>query len=185
MPLIVDMRNDDEVSGLEAKVREAAAKSVARLTELLEKGVSGIALIKAMKFEALGRTPLNGADQNICELIDQAPTYLVTFKALRRLREFHPEISHYLLHLGVEGGTDILDFDTSTHVSGDRVAAEVFATVSISNNKKLSQERLRLTKHKARAKYIFLWSPKRSDGRHRQLQLGRQDLQVWSVGDCE
>lgn len=120
--------------------------------------------------------PIDDRQLNLVEQINQTWTCLVSLKALPFLFERHPTAGGFRLNLGVESGTDI---ESMVH---GLVAAEAFAAVHPSNNRKLAKDLQKLVREcpTAQARYVFFGAP---DFRHeRQHKLETVDgIEVWSI----
>jgi len=130
-----------------------------------------------MKFSPIGCDPLNAdAPLNLIEQLNQTFTYLASAKALRLLLRFHPELAPFTVNLGTSAGSDI--------ESGlnEGLAAEVFAAVNTSNNRKLAKDLAKVSKTSARLKYVFFMCPGYEEGRQHKLE--QQGVRVWSVGEA-
>lgn len=132
-----------------------------------------------LKFEQIGCDPLNDERPlNLIEQLNQTFTYLASFKASKFLFEQHANVNQLILNLGTTGGSDI----ETTEEGG--IAAEVFATVSPQNNRKLTVDidkvlNVRDVKHR----YVFFISPMCEVGLFKG-KINAKGVTVWSLG-CE
>jgi hypothetical protein len=159
-----------EVDDYEARVVRAAAVAVERLFTMPERGVD---FLRRMRFDEIGRHPLEDRDLNLIEQVNQTYSLLVTFKALRFLFGQHPDVVRYKVTLGPVRGYDIQSAD------GEEVVAEVFAAVEPSSNSKVTLDRDKVAKSTGKHKYVFFFCPGYSAGR--QARYERDGVQVWAV----
>jgi hypothetical protein len=87
----------------------------------------------------------------------------------------HPELAPFTLNLGTAPGSDI------ESLKGEGLAAEVFAAVNTSNNRKLARDLNKVACSNAELKYVFFMCPGYGAGRQVQLE-GKSGVHVWSVG---
>lgn len=114
------------------------------------------------------------APLNLIEQLNQTFTYLATAKALRLLLQLDPTLAPFTVNLGTTAGSDI---ESARHGG---LAAEVFAAVNTSNNRKLAKDLAKVARTNAHIKYVFFMCPGYEEGR--QPKLEREGVQVWSVG---
>jgi hypothetical protein len=163
----------DQLIELVSKSAEKALLHVAKSTESRQ----GLQALWSMKFAPIGCDPLNSESPlNLIEQLNQTFTYLASAKALRLLLQLHPELAPFKVNLGTSAGSDI--------ESGlnEGLAAEVFAAVKISNNRKLAKDIAKVLKTPARLKYVFFMCPGYEVGR--QPKLEQAGVEVWSVGEA-
>jgi hypothetical protein len=134
-----------------------------------------MALLKALRFDAVGHDPLSGEALNVVEQLNQTFTILVTIRAIERLIPLHPDASGFRLALATSSGRDI------ESIRPDLVAAEVFSATSPTSNQKLKKDLLRLSTDPARHRYVFFASPGFAAGRHMPLET-QPGIQVHAVG---
>ena len=128
-----------------------------------------------MKFSPVGCDPLNSESPlNLIEQINQTFTYLASAKAVMRLLELHPALAPFTVNLGTSPGSDIESACGS-------LAAEVFAAVNTSNNRKLARDRAKVSQTNAQFKYVFFMCPGYEPGRQPQSER-EAGVEVWSVG---
>ena len=168
----------DKVRDLRRQIADAAAAAAARIGEHLEGNRCPLGLLKAMKFEQMGRHPLEDRDLNLIEQINQTATYLASLRAVEILLTRHPKAGGFTLNLGTKGGLDIESKKPGA------VAAEVFAAVKHTNNGKLKGDVRALLKkapgHKAR--YVMFAAPGFREGRRRELEKAdAPNIKVWAV----
>lgn len=128
-----------------------------------------------MKVAAVGCNPLDAESPlNLIEQINQTFTYLASARAVRILLAERPADAPYKLNLGTTPGSDI-------ESTNGRVAAEVFAAVNTSNNRKLAKDIAKVRATAADAKYVFFMCPGISQGRQGELET-TSEIKIWSVG---
>ena len=159
----------DEVKRLEDIVLNSMEKAANQLQS--ENNVRS--LFFKMKFGGVGFDPLNPERElNLVEQINQSFTYLASFHALEVLFESHAEFSSYTLNLGTTPGSDI-------ESSCGNLAAEVFASVTPTNNQKLNNDIDKVIKTNAKHKYAFFMCPNFEPGR--QVNFERDGVKVWAL----
>ena len=160
------------------QIIELVTRSAANTMEQITKLPAGQALrsLWSMKSEQVGCDPLN-ADMplNLIEQLNQTFTYVASAKAAKILLSLHSELSPLTLNLGTTAGADI-ESD-----KGGGLAAEVFAAVNTTNNRKLSKDIEKVGLVDAQFKYVFFMCPGYEAGRQPQLET-RPDVEIWSVG---
>jgi hypothetical protein len=164
----------EDVEELVVAVTRSAERALAELTRSAT-AKHGLKALWSMKFSPVGCDPLNAdSPLNFIEQINQTFTYLASAKAVEQLLELHPELAPFTVNLGTSPGSDIESACGS-------LAAEVFAAVNTSNNRKLARDRAKVSQTGAQYKYVFFMCPGYSSGR--QPKLERQaGVEVWSVG---
>jgi len=176
MPIIVS--TVDDIDPLLNKVRAAANRTAQALTSLTSSELDGLEVLRRMKFTQMAWHPIDDRELNLVEQINQTWTYLVSLEAARFLLERDPGVG-LRLNLGTEAGTDIESLEPNL------VAAETFAAVHPSNNRKLAKDLQKLACEcpDVRAKYVFFSAP---GFEHRQRHKERETvdgIEVWSI-DC-
>ena len=154
-------------------VREAAAHAQAWVAKQTGDPLD---LLRRMKFEPVGRHPIDGRPLNLVEQLNQTWTFAVALAAARQLLTLHPEAGGYRLAPGAHAS---IPLDIMSEAEG-LVGAETFAAVDPANNRKLAGD---LTKMAARPevhRYVFFMSP-RFPGAQRLMRFERDGVQVWSV----
>lgn len=160
-----------ELDELMQCVTNSANKSIAQLAEL---GTNGLHAFWSMKFEPTGCDPLDSESPlNLIEQLNQSFTYIASAKATKILLVRHPELAPFTLNLGTAGGSDI------ESKVGVGLAAEVFAAVNTSNNRKLKKDIAKAAATKAHFKYAFFMCPGYEEGH--QSDLSHSGVEVWSV----
>jgi hypothetical protein len=151
--------------------KSAEASSLA-LSELLVRPTN---LFRCMKFETLGRHPIEDRPLNLVEQINQTWTFVAALEAVRILLKINPT-DEFRVAPGAHAATK---FDIINRK--EDVCAETFAAVSPNNNNKLDRDLEKLEKYPAIAnRYVFFISP-RFSVTQRQEQLERSGIQVWSI----
>ena len=164
----------DELEQQIAKLRASAVTAIENIASLRSTLIP-LTQLYGLKFDAIGCDPLNPERPlNLVEQLNQTFTYLASFKAVEQLFQLHPNLGPYKLNLGARAGSDI------ESIPPGNLAAEVFAAVNPSNNKKLSKDIDKVAKSKAVHKYVFFMCPGFQSGR--QVRYDRDNVQVWSVG---
>ncbi len=102
-----------------------------------------------LKFEPLGCHPVDSqSQQTLTEQINLHATYLAATEAVEMLMKRHPD-KEWIFEPGHHGrGHDIESTDKE-------VAAEVFSAVHRQNNRKLSNDKLKIARFQGPYKYIF------------------------------
>jgi hypothetical protein len=166
----------EEIDSLLERVRAAAKRTTEAIARLTAAEPDGLEALRRMKFDEIARHPVEDRSLNLIEQLNQTWTYLVTFKALPFLFERHPAAGGFRLNLGTLGGTDI------ESVVPNLVAAETFAAVHPSNNRKLAKDLKKLAHEcpDAQSRYVFFGAP---GFRHeRQHKLETVDgIEVWAI----
>ena len=174
MPIVV--HSVAEVGPLTDRVKAAASRTAQALARLAASEPDGLELLHRIKFTEMAWHPLDDRPLNLVEQVNQTWTYLVTLRALPFLFERHPDAGGFTLNLGTESGTDILS------VVPNIVAAEAFAAVRPTNNRKMAKDLQKLVRDcpDARARYVFFGAP---GFRHeRQVKLETiEGIQVWGI----
>ncbi len=161
------------------QIVEAVTRSAKKALEQISRLPTATALrtLWAMKSDKVGFDPLNAETPlNLIEQLNQTFTYVASAKAAKVLLTLHPELAPFTLNLGTISGTDI------ESANGVGVAAEVFAAVNTTNNKKLMKDIVKVGLCAARYKYVFFMCPGYGPGRQSRLET-REDVEVWSVGE--
>jgi len=169
------MRKTIEIANIEdlANLTSTVSSSMSQTTNQIRDVETGLELFSLMKFGGVGCDPLDlDRGLNIIEQINQAFTYLASFRATEILFGLHPEEAPFRLNLGTAPGSDI------ESISGT-VAAEVFASVTPTNNQKLKKDIDKVAATAANYKYSFFMCPKFEPGRQRDFD--RNGVQVWAL----
>jgi hypothetical protein len=169
------MRKTIEVANAEelAELTSTVLSSISQTTDQISDIEESLELFSMMKFGGVGCDPLNlSRDLNVIEQINQAFTYLASFRATGILLAKHPEETPFRLNLGTAPGSDI------ESVSGV-IAAEVFASVTPSNNQKLKKDIDKVAATDADHKYSFFMCPNFEPGR--RSDFDRNGVQVWAL----
>ena len=170
------IRDEKDIDQLVDLVTGSADRALLQVTKA-GAGTQGLQALWSMKFSPIGCDPLNAdTPLNLIEQLNQTFTYLATAKALRLLLAFHPTLAPFTVNLGTSAGSDI-ESDVN-----EGLAAEVFAAVNTSNNRKLAKDLSKVSKIDAGFKYVFFMCPGYEQGR--QIKLEQEGIQVWSVGEA-
>jgi hypothetical protein len=172
---IRSIRTVEEVEALVADVTRSAERALAGLSARLE-AKQGLQALWSMKVRPLGCDPLDAESPlNLIEQINQTFTYLASARAVEQLLRLHPELAPFTLNLGTSPGSDIQS-ECGT------LAAEVFAAVKPTNNRKLRDDRVKVSQTSALWKYVFFMCPGYGHGRQPKLER-EAGVEVWSLGD--
>jgi hypothetical protein len=165
-----------EVEPLLRQVRAAADRTAHEIRGLIDAEPNGIEVLRRMKFTEMAWQPLGEKRLNLVEQINQTWTYLVSLRAMPFLFARHPDVGGFRLNLGTAAGTDI------ESVASDAVAAETFAAVNPSNNRKLAKDLLKLARKcpNARARYVFFASPGYLHERQHKLE-SIEGIEIWGI----
>lgn len=168
--------SNEEVDGFLAAITRSADAALVSLAKL--QGSQGLRALWELKFLQVGCDPLaSEAPLNLIEQLNQTFTYVATARAVKILLRLHPKLAPYTVNLGTAAGFDI------ESTTGDRLAAEVFAAVNTSNNRKLAKDLARMSECRAQLRYVFFMCPGYAEGRRAEME-GVSGVQVWSVGDA-
>lgn len=163
----------DDLVDLVTRSAERALVQIAKTGS----GTLGLQALWSMKVSPIGCDPLNAdTPLNLIEQLNQTFTYLASAKALRSLFQLRPELAPFTVNLGTSAGSDI-----ESNLNGG-LAAEVFAAVNTSNNRKLAKDLAKVSKTGARFKYVFFMCPGYELGRQHKLE--KEGVQVWAVGEA-
>jgi hypothetical protein len=175
MPITV--QTIDQIDPHLARVRDAAHRTAQALARLTNSEQNGLEVLHQMKFKQIAWHPVDDRPLNLIEQVNQTWTFLVSLKALPFLFERHPEAGGFRLNLGTEGGTDIESLVPNV------VAAEAFAAVHPSNNRKLTKDLKKLAREcpGVPAKYVFFYAPGFPPGRQKGPTLIDGSIEVWCV----
>lgn len=161
-----------ELMDLESRVIESMNKASSQIATKLSAKDSQT-LFSKMKFGGVGYDPLNpDRELNLIEQINQSFTYLASFYALEVLFSSHSNLAPFKLNLGTAPGSDI------ESVCG-QLAAEVFASVTPTNNQKLRKDIDKVSKTDAAFKYAFFMCPGFELGR--QTKFENNGVLVWAL----
>lgn len=168
------VRTVEDAEELVAAVTQSAERALAEFARSAE-SKHGLQVLWSMKFSPIGCDPLNAETPlNLIEQINQTFTYLASAKAVNQLLALHPSLAPFTLNLGTSPGSDIESACGS-------LAAEVFAAVNTSNNRKLAKDRTKVSQTNAQFKYVFFMCPGYSPGRQPKSER-ESGVEVWSVG---
>lgn len=174
--MIMTIHNLAEVEPLIGKVRAAADRTAQAVRRLIDAEPDGIEVLRQMKFKEIAWQPLGDRPLNLVEQINQTWTCLVSLKALPFLFERHPDAGGFKLNLGTAAGTDI------ESITSGVVAAETFAAVQPSNNRKLVKDLQKLAREcpSAQARYVFFAAPDYRHERQHKLETV-EGIEVWGI----
>lgn len=166
------VNNIKELEELEQKLYESMDKTLSQISSEITSNCSQ-SLFSKMKFGGVGFDPLNpDRELNIIEQINQSFTYLASFYALEVLFTEYRELAPFRLNLGTASGSDI-----ESECGG--LTAEVFASVTPTNNQKLKKDIDKVLQTNANLKFVFFICPNFELGR--QPQFERDDVIVWAL----
>ena len=166
------VNNIKELEELEQKLYESMDKTLSQISSEITSNCSHT-LFSKMKFGGVGFDPLNpDRELNIIEQINQSFTYLASFYALEVLFTKYRELAPFRLNLGTASGSDI-----ESECGG--LTAEVFASVTPTNNQKLKKDIDKVLQTNANLKFVFFICPNFELGR--QPQFERDDVTVWAL----
>ena len=157
--------------------KEIHANSAASVSALKALGGDPLEFLSKVKFEAIGRHPMENRPLNFIEQLSQTFTYLVALNATDLLFDWHPEANGFRLAPGAHAPKGTLDIESR---NPGLVGAETFAAPP-KNNRKLARDLEKLSERSERFRYVFFNAPEFCEtGRHKALE--RSGVQVWSVG---
>jgi hypothetical protein len=174
MTLIV--RNVEDVERHLGIIKQSAARTCDLLVASKDVPLN---LLWRMKFEPMGRHPIEDRALNLVEQINQTWTFVAALEAARKLLKLHENEEFHL----APGAHAALDFDiVSTKAGQICICAEVFAAVRPQSNNKLANDLAKLERHpRILHRYVFFMSPC-YPRMERQLEFERPGIQVWSIG---
>lgn len=163
-----------EIEDYKQCLRKSADQTRTKISELTG-STDSLEFLSQLKFQAIGCDPLNASRQlNLIEQLNQTFTYLASFNGADFLFSQHPKIRQLTLNLGTSPGSDIESSEE------DGIAAEVFASVDPRNNRKLANDIEKVSRAKAKHRYVLFMSPDHEAG---YFQPARTDgIIVWSLG---
>lgn len=165
----------EEVDNLVASVTQSASKALVQVSKL-GLGNEGLKALWSMKVHPVGCDPLDSETPlNLIEQLNQTFTYIASARAAKVLLSLHPSLAPFTMNLGTSPGSDI------ESNSGGGLAAEVFAAVNTSNNRKLVRDLEKVGRTQAHFKYVFFMCPGYDEGRQQSLER-QSGVVVWSVG---
>lgn len=169
------VQNPTELATLKNTVIESMQLSSDNL-EKLAKESPPLDLFSSMKFSKLGFDPLDPERPlNLIEQINQSFTYLASFLAVEILFVEHPDLAPFKLNLGTAAGADI-------ESQCKKLSAEVFASVTPTNNQKLKNDINKVLLTDSIFKYSFFMCPGfKAD---RQANYEREGVKVWALEIC-
>jgi hypothetical protein len=133
-------------------------------------------LLRKMKFEQIGRHPVEDRSLNLFEQVNQTWTYAVALAAASKLIELHPDAGGFYVAPGAHMS---IPLDIMSRREG-LVGAETFAAVDPRNNRKLVRDIEKMARRQEQHRYVFFCSPKfQKFERHPRFEVN--SVQVWSV----
>lgn len=165
--------SEKELDALVEKVHLAARHLQSRM---LAVGGEGLDMLRVLKFNPVGRHPLEDRPLNAIEQVNQTWTYLVAFAAVRKLLALHPDAGGFRIAPGAHAA-QALDVMS---VQEGLVGAETFAAVDPANNQKLKADLAKLAQRPELHRYVFFKSPRYPDNQ-RLIALEQFGIEVWSV----
>src|SRR5271157_2114851 len=98
--MVIEIKSVEDVEQFLSRVRAAADETLARLRRFTAHDGDGIALLRRLKFETIGRHPLDDRDLNLIEQVNQTWTMIVSLRATKFLLEHHPKAGGFILNIG-------------------------------------------------------------------------------------
>jgi hypothetical protein len=174
--MVIEVRTSQDCELYLERVQAAANETLTRLRHLTAHDGDGLALLRRLKFEAIGRHPLDDRALNLIEQVNQTWTIIVSLRATKFLFEHHPEVEGFVLNIGTAAGTDILSLEPNV------VAAEAFAATRPQSNQKLRLDIEKLSRQcpDAVARYVFFAAPNFKHERQHALETIR-GIEVWGI----
>jgi hypothetical protein len=149
----VTIRGHEDIDRYREELLASAEETQIRVRELAG-SVGSIELLYRMNFEEIGCDPLDSSRKlNLIEQLNQTFTYAVSLKAAEYLLNHHADLRSLTLNLGTRSG-----WDMETSEDGG-LAAEVFASVHPSNNRKLEKDIQKVAAAEAKHRYVFFMCP--------------------------
>lgn len=170
----IELHNARQIPPYIRKVRSAADMTLKSLRKALAGSNDSLALLRDLKFNKMGRHPLQDRDLNLIEQLNQTATCLVSFKAAKLIFKQHPDCGGLRLNLMTQGGFDI------ESLSPDLVKAEAFAVVTPLNNKKLRKDLEKLRNEATGFRAVYFAAPGFAAGRRTELETVPA-IEVWCV----
>ena len=147
-----DISTVEALDQLEVRIHESAKATLDVFRRLIS-AQDPMEFMEALKFKPVGCNPLDpDSPLNFIEQLNQTFTYLVSLRAVRVLLHEHSDSAPFRMNLGTAAGSDVESAD-------GRIAAEVFAAVSPSNNSKLQKDLSKVNSTAAEHRYVFFYSP--------------------------
>jgi hypothetical protein len=163
-----------EIEDYKQCLRRSADQTQTKISGLA-RSTDSLEFMSQLKFQAIGCDPLNTSRQlNLIEQLNQTFTYLASFDGAAFLFSKHPKLRQLTLNLGTSPGSDI----ESSEEGG--IAAEVFASVDPRNNRKLANDIGKVSRAKAKHRYVLFMSPDHKAGYFHTA--GADGIIVWSLG---
>ena len=171
--MIIDVINRQDIAHWRALLERNTIAGVAALRSLEGDPLAALARVK---FEPIGRHPLEDRPLNMIEQVNQTFTYWVALKATELLLEWHPDACGFTLAPGAHAPRGTLDIESR---KTGLVGAETFAAPPQSN-RKLKGDLDKLALRPEMHRYVFFTAPNYNETRRRS-DLERDGIQVWSL----
>ena len=170
----IELHNARQIPPYIRKVRSAADMALKSLRKALAGSNDSLALLRDLKFNKMGRHPLEDRELNLIEQLNQTATCLVSFKAAKLIFRQHPDCGGLRLNLMTRGGFDI------ESIAPDLIKAEAFAAVTPKNNHKLADDLERLRNAKSEFRAVYFAAPGFAAGRLTALETV-PGVEVWCI----
>lgn len=165
----------DDLAGYRRRLLSSAQKTQSTIVQLAATA-NPLTFLAQLKFEKTGCDPLNPSQAlNLIEQLNQTFTYLASFEGAAFLFSQHPYVQTLSVNLGTAPGSDI----ESTDAGG--IAAEVFASVTPKNNRKLAKDIEKVACSDAKHRYVLFMSPGCTSGPY-PVKTATRNVCVWSLG---
>ena len=175
--VIVEIRNREDLDHWRQELLHNTSLGVGAVQAL---GGSPLEILASVKFDPIGRHPLEDRPLNFIEQVNQTFTYWVALRATELLLDWHPEVGGFRLAPGAHAPRGTLDIES---LDAGLVGAETFAGPP-SNNRKLAGDLGKLAARPEEHRYVFFTAPKFNETL-RQLKLEKNGVQVWSLALTE
>jgi hypothetical protein len=166
---ILEIRTIQEVESVIERVQLSTRTTLNRIVEDYNPA-NALALLERIKFNQIGRHPVQDRPLNFIEQVNQTFTYLVALEATAWLLAEHPMAEGFRL---APGAHKAQPFDIMS-IKGGLVAAETFASVRPGNNDKIRSDIARLAAERCGSehRYEFFYSPGHPPGSVAKYELG-------------
>lgn len=169
------VKREEDLEQYIDRIRQSAAQTQAWLTAFEGDPLD---LLYQMKFEKIGRHPIDLHELNIIEQINQTWTYAVALMATKQLLKMHPDVGGFKVAPGAHMSLplDIMSFEEGL------VGAETFAAVRPGNNKKIYIDIEKLSVRDELNKYVFFCAPDYPDNKRiEQFKSKNKNVKVLSL----
>lgn len=143
---------------------------------IVQQELEPLEIFRQLKFDQVGRHPIEDRPLNFIEQLNQTWTYAVAIIAAKQLLLMHPDAGGFYLAPGAHAAREL---DIMSITPG-LVGAETFAAVAPRNNRKLAGDLAKLASRAETYRYVFFASPQ-FPGNRRVHSLEQHDVQVWSI----